>query len=255
MYARIGIGKNRATAKWWNGREWTDSLTFCRISIGNDVNTIDNDNNEFCFLYLQYPHVSFEDEDEDWATNVLNVSGLSGRLFIDLLGTDNTRVGEIEGERSFELKDFYVEFMRNPGVTKTNSASDMVRITELERPTQFGYKSSNHNNVRMEWNADCIFATENACKFCYGELINPDGSFVEHVTYGDDEARPEQHLANRVTSYWASAKRKMVVELRADVVDDITPLCKVSLDGTLCYPISVNRDWWNDTVRLTLLEL
>ena len=249
MYVRIAIGHSKSDAMWFNGQTWQSSPTYCRISIGNKENNIDNNLQEFFFLESQTSLTT-----DEWL-NIVPVTGLQGKLFIDLLGTDNTRVDEISGERSFELKDFTIQFLRNPGVTKLYSASDNIRITDVDRPTQFGYKNNNQNNVRMEWSADCIYATENACKFGYGEIINPDGSFVENVSYGNTTARPEQHLANRVTAYWSTSKRKITTDLRTDVVAAISPMYKVTIDSTTCYPISISRDWWDDVTRLTLMQL
>ena len=50
MYARIGIGRTRSSARWWNGRSWQSTQTYCRISIGNGPNTPDNNKEEFMFL-------------------------------------------------------------------------------------------------------------------------------------------------------------------------------------------------------------
>lgn len=251
MYARIAIGKSKSNAMWWNGRTWQSSQTYCRLSIGNNPNRLDNNLNEFFFLYLQETQAS----SDDWGCNILPLSGLQGKLFIDLLGTSNTRVSQIDNQRSFELKDFRVEFLRNPGVTKFYSASDNVRITDVDRPTQFGYKNTNSNKVREEWNADCIYATENACKFGYGELINPNGTFVENVGYGQNQERPEQHLANRVAAYWAASKRKLSLELRRDQISAVTPMNKTSVDGTTGYPVAINHDWRDDITQLTIIEL
>jgi hypothetical protein len=251
MFARIGIGQTRATASWWNGQTWQSSQTFCRISIGNLANNIDGNKNEFPFMYLQAPQAS----GDDWATNILPISGQYGKLFIDLLGTDNDRVGEIDGERSFELCDVKITFQRNAGVIKHGSASDFCKIEENDRPTRFSYKSSNGNSVRSELNIDCIYATENACKFCYGEIFNPDGTLITSVPYGLYSYRPEQHLADRVTNFWQTSRRRLAVELRRDLIAGITPRHKVTIDGMTGYPISISREWRDDVTQLTILQL
>ena len=251
MYAKIAIGPDKQHAMWWNGQSWQATETYCRISIGNKPNNIDQNKNEFVFLYLQ----EFQPSVDDWGTNILPVSGLQGKLFIDLLGTNNDRVEEIDGERSFELKDLNITFTRNPGVVKHGSASDFYYIEDIQRPTNFEYKASNNNSVRNEWNADCVYATENNCKFSYGELINPKGTFVTTVPYGGNSERPEQHAVNRVVNFWASSKRRLQTELKANAIPDITPQYKVTLDGTTGHPIGISHDYWNDVTTLTILEL
>ena len=257
MYARIAIGKDKQHAKWWNGQSWQDTTTYCRISIGNKANNLDDNKNEFMFLYLQESQASVD----DWGCNILPVDGLQGKLFIDLLGTSDSRVPVIDGQRSFELKDFKIEFTRNPGVVKHGSASDMIYAEEIDRPTSFEYKSSNQNNVRMDWNADCIYATENGFKFSYGELINQNGTFTETVPYNGTSRRPEQHLADRVTAYWSAAKRKLEMELRSNItrnstlLRDIMPQNKVTIDGTTCYPLAVGHEWRDDVTSIKLIQL
>ena len=250
MYARIGIGPSRANAKWWNGRSWQSTQTYCRLSIGNRPVHLDDSKNEFYFLYLQETQAS----SDDWGTNILPIAGLYGKIYIDLLGTSNDRVGEIDGERSFELRDFNLGFLRNNSVVKY-PADNGTKIKRETRPTVFSYKSSNQNSVRNEWNYDCIYATENKCKFGYGQIFNPDGTLFESVSYGNEVARPEQKLADRVTTFWQTSRRRIASELRTNVVGVITPLNIIEQDGTTGYPIAISHDWWNDVTMLTILEV
>lgn len=253
MLAKIGIGSDRSHAKWWNGytKQWESSVVHTRIGIGNDVNFIDK-KDEFPFWFLK-PITG--NPNNWWATNILTMDGMKGKLFFDLLGTDDDDLSNIDGEKSFELCDFNVTFQRNAGVTKEKYPSDQYKVKSVDRPTDFAYKASNGNSVSNEWNADCIYATENACKFCYGEIFNDDGSLITSVSYGSNDERPEQHLADRVVKYWQTSKRRLEVELRSEQIADITPQYNVTLDGTTGYPIAISHDWWNDITTLTILEL
>ena len=88
--------------------------------------------------------------------------------------------------------------------------------------------------------------------------MNIDGSYLIGADFGGtDPERPEQHLANRVTSYWASSKRGASTEMRSDSqkVSGITPRHKVTLDGTTFYPISISHNWRDDVTALNLIEL
>ena len=66
---------------------------------------------------------------------------------------------------------------------------------------------------------------------------------------------PEQHLADRVTTYWATAKRKLATELRADKITEPSPMNKVKLDSTIGHPIAISHVWRDDVIQLTILEL
>ena len=253
MYARIGIGRTRSSARWWNGRSWQSTQTYCRISIGNGPNTPDNNKEEFMFMYLQETQASAD----DWLCNILPVSNLQGKLFIDLLGTSNDRVEEIDGERLFDLNDFHVGFTRNPGVVKYTWASDFVEVKDITRPTTFEYKAKNGNDVREDWNADCIYASQDKMYFGYGELIDLGNTFVETVIYGLSYERPEQHLANRVVNFWATAKRMIRTDLwnSDSVVGAITPRHYVTIDGTRLHPFAISHEWRDDVVTMSLLEI
>ena len=49
------------------------------------------------------------------------------------------------------------------------------------------------------------------------------------VTYGGGGSEiPEQHLADRIVGYWATAKRKIECELRLNVVGNVYPSYKVT---------------------------
>jgi hypothetical protein len=39
------------------------------------------------------------------------------------------------------------------------------------------------------------------------------------------------------------------------VIGDIDPRTKVTVDDTECYPIAISRDWRDDVVELTVLEI
>ena len=130
-------------------------------------------------------------------------------------------------------------------------------MVEKELVTSQEYKSSNANNVRDEWNADCPYGSDNNMNFGFGVLGNADGTYFKGYNYGGLGllTYSEQHLANLVTSFWASAKRKIEAEIRADQIAEVTPSEKVTLDGTTGYPIMISREWRDDIVQLIILQL
>lgn len=264
MFARIGIGKDREHAKWWDGydREWKDSMIHCRIQIGNPPCKIDYNKEEF----LYGMSVVSPGGVEYWeGINVLFTENMVGKLFIDLLGTDDPDLDTIDGEKSFELNDFTICFRRSSSASTLEYPSGIYKVDEKDRPTSFGYKAGNASRFTEEMDIDCIYASENTMKFCFGELFNADGTFFSTVPYGQNNYRPEQHLANRVASYWTTSKRRLYLEMRSDepvadatgvtVIGDVNPRTKVTVDSTECYPIAISREWRDDVVELTVLEI
>ena len=117
--------------------------------------------------------------------------------------------------------------------------------------------------VKDEWNVDGIYATDNDMKLGSGIIIDSDGGYFKGYVYPGSETKqwPEQHLANRVVNYWATSKRKIVCELmahdgtNATVANTINPRNKATINNTTTYPISIERNWRDDIVRLTLIEM
>jgi hypothetical protein len=101
-------------------------------------------------------------------------------------------------------------------------------------------------------------------KYGYGLLINTDGTFMKKAQYNGvaNAEYPEQHLANRVASYWSVSRRRMGVELRANtrtthgrLISSITPRYMLTIDGTKMHPVAISREWRDDVVILSMLEM
>jgi hypothetical protein len=139
--------------------------------------------------------------------------------------------------------------------TKPRNRSSYYGGANKEFESSRQYTASNNNNVRNERNVDAVYASDNYLNFGLGLIANPDGSLLETLTYGLTSKHPEQHLADRVTNYWRTSKRRISAELRSNEIADITPRHKVTLDGTTAYPIAISHDWRDDITQITMLEL
>lgn len=239
MYARIGIGKDRNSAMWFNGRTWESTLSTITLTIGNADSIFRNKAGSGSLtLYGNSIHID---------------SALTGKIFIDFLGSND--IDDIDGQKSFEITDFNLKFsFQSYRVVNLPSS-----VTRSDRKDIREYKSTNGNNVREDFNADCIYASDNNMDFGYGVLINPDGTRMGALSHNGSPTLQfhEQHVANRVTTYWATAKRRLAVELVSNVanVGSVSPETKVSLDGSTLFPIAFGREWRDDVTLLTLLEL
>lgn len=247
MRMRLGIGKTRATATWWNGTQWTTTESDFAVSVGNKDDILRT--------------TTTSGSTTTWRDTIQVGDGLSGQLFVEFLGSED--LPDINNERDFDIEGFSLEFTRtsqrrtSSGTTSTTTGNfgGRANYADIERSDRREYKSKNTSNVRMEWNADCIYASDNDMSFGFGVLSNPDGTYVTTITYGSKAMFAEQHQADRVTAYWATAKREIEVELLSHIIADISPMHKVTLDGTSLYPFAIGRNWRDDVTRLTLIEL
>ena len=253
MYMRVGIGKTRATAKWWTGTSWSSTESAFKVALGNT--------DEKLYIISQSGSGGHQSTNyNNWIpTNEANLFGL---IFVEFLGSDD--MPEENSQRSFDIHDFSLEFVRSSTVVVTTgnvtthnngNFGGAKKYRVIERAGSREYVSKNQNKVRDEWNADCIYSSDNDMEFGYGVIMNTDGSQMGKITYNNTESWPEQHLADRVSSYWSSAKRMLSLEVRTEAVPTVTPRNTVTVDGTTCYAIAISHEWRDDVTQLTLMQL
>ena len=110
--------------------------------------------------------------------------------------------------------------------------------------------------MRNEWNADCIYATENACKFCYGEIFDPSGALITSVPYAGTEERPEQHLADRVAAFWTRSHRKLSMEVyRNNITQNYAPNTVYTFDGQNFMSTAIGYDWRNSIMTISIIDI
>ena len=262
---RLGVGMTRQTAQWW----YMDDMVNPDQSTGFAINSgWRNTVQEFsayiingqiyttgvALFGLVYPFLTFG------YPYIPMPADAYGYLFIDILGMWDGPIPDYVSD--FEIGDLSIEFNRDQTTIPTSFIEVRPRTIVKERQETAEYKSSNTNQTEQEWSADCIFASDNNMEYGYGLLMNPDGSYMASAPYGNSTEQPEQHLANRVTTYWAQAKRMLSPDLIANAsigtgvtVMDITPRHKVTMDGTTFHPIAINHSWRDDVVSLILLEM
>ena len=221
IWFRVGIGEKRSTALWYKGSTWSSSPTEFIVRIGG-VNQ----------------------REQKWSCRTNNPN-LHGRLFVDIMGSDDMEhVSEGGFIDRFDLVNFKIEFKRS-------AHSGISSVFDLyERENTHDYMAYNQGMVEKKWECNTVFASDNQFVFGYGILMNPDGT-----PYTGGDIRPEQQLANRVVNYWRTSKRKLSCEFRDDVVIDLSPQIIGTLDGTRVHPISVSHDWRNDIMQAILMEV
>ena len=236
MIMRLGIGTDRNHASWWNGYIWDNSITTFKAAIGGSDGII----------WSKWERQTELGGTSAFYTRNISVDGKVGIIFIDFLGSSD--LDDIDGQKSFEISEFSLNIQQKPVGRTFGNKEDWLNSRE--------YKSSNQNNVRMEWNADCIYATDLNMANGFGVILNDNDSHFEGYDYGSGTLKaPEQYDADRLTNYWAPAKRKLTTELRADKITEPSPMNRVTLDSTTGHPIAISHDWRDDVTKLTIMEL
>ena len=249
---KIGIGEDRNHAKWWN--LYSDiNITSINHSWGNFIVIGTLVNGLFALSNGDIKGSSVRHAaDNKYVYNSFpcDANGLYGYLFIDIIGCHET-----DWLQSFEVADLEVKYSRDSVFIPTSPTDYRQRDIVRDRKSSREYTATNNGNVDSPYNIDCIFASDNYMKFGYGLVMDSINGYMTKANYGQTQQEPEQHLANRAAAYWASTKRKIVGEFRANTISDISPNYKVTMDGTTFYPVAISRNWRDDIVTLTLQQL
>ena len=239
---RIGIGKTRATAKWLTGGpngydvSWssTESIVEMEISIKGDV------------------YIVTETSGDKYYHTVLRVaSGLTGYLFIEFLGAPSASDIVIFDIGYFQVAHYHAQ--DQTGVDPDNASVGFEEAGTLK------YVATNGTDVSDETDIDNIYGSSGQCAFGYGIIMNADGTY--------DATHYEQLLANRIVSYWSESKLSSVIDVVPNVTlpvgisagniqsGDITPIYMVSFNTAAYHPIAISRQWRDDVVHYTLLQI
>jgi len=252
---RVGIGSDINNAQWFNANININPVTFTYGWSGNYANT-----------FHVFPDMNigaaYEDSDSVAAGKFPSIPiadgngnpiSLQGKVFVEFLGSDEdgTSIGQ-----NFQVANFKLEYSRDV----TAILGMRARVLIKERKNSRDYIATSNNPCNDEWKADCIFASDNYMEYGYGLLMNTDGSFMTTAPYGNSSAQPEQHLANRVASYWNGTKHRIDAELQSQAlasgtaINDINPRHKVTIGGVTGDPVAISHDWRDDVVTLTVIE-
>ena len=229
MYVRIGIEKTRAgttTRKYFTGSTWSTTETAIQMTIGNKGKNLYYVNNGYN-TNIPVPYAA----------------GYFGKLFIEILGTNDVTYSGTLDFYDFALVDFVMEMAFHGSLNSV--PADYDKSTKE-------YSAHNNNACVEVWNADCIFCSLVGVKFGYGIYSAADGSDLPN--------EQESLLANRVggqsTGYWRQAKLMYRTELLANDQDvaGLTPQDEATIDNVACYPVSIGRDWRDDVAKVVFIQ-
>lgn len=254
VWARLGIGMSRDTAKWFYLINKSQEIAYYEIESG--------------WSATPQPFMLYANNGQLNGAYILGRHGIGiypckfplipvapalyGYLYLDILGMPDVS--------SFEIANLEVTFSRVNTYLPTRSDQPRPRTVSGDFETEHVFVYTGDTGAGSTWNADLIFASDyGVMEYGYGLLMNANGSFMETVPYNEDTDYEfaEQHLANRVAAYWQTSRRRMTMQLNATDGDvaDVSPMTNVTVDGGIYYPVSISRNWWDDVKSLTLMEI
>ena len=212
--------------KWWSGSAWTTTRASFQIPIvGGKI----ADNRSLNGLYVSYKGFG------------ISVQGLGGMLEFYCLGSHST--GTIEGEFC-KVKGLQFGFARINTSAPNNSR------------TKNEYTQTNNSQFPEEKSVELIYASDDGNAPGYGIIFDHNGGYTSLVQYSGQSSsnyeHPEQHLANRMASFFSTKRHKTSVELDTDRLGNVTP---GDMSANSQYPIAISHEWRDDVTQLTLIDL
>ena len=254
MRMRIGIGLDRASAKWFKIKNIVSS-THEQLDAGwsatpSDVYVFPKSSQlavgtlqEIALSYIPFTFPKFP-----------TTSQLVGKIFIDFLGSNNDAHGIGE---TFMLANFKVKFSRDSvEIPNTISSAPQARMVSVKRQSSKEYKSSAWGKNTENWSADCIYASDDHMDYGFGLLMNNNGSWLETVSYGSSQMHPEAHLSAAVISFWQTARRMVSLDMLYNSIGDVRPNDDVTdAGGGTYHPIAISHNWRDDIIKLKMISV
>lgn len=250
MYVRFGIGPSRESSEtmWFNGNTWVaGSPSTFKLTVGNadDIFRVVGHGGSGTFY-----------------SNHINVNTIVGRLFFDILGSDDIGIIDFAGDipidtgiYNFNILNFRITFERSNGVVDV-SPSGAYSIRMFDRTDIREYTAENENRNSMDWNSDCCFASDNEMSFGYGVVLHADGTPMGGFIYeGSTSETPEQHFANRVANYWRKSRRRLKLDIAFTSASAYVAGQTFTLDGMKYMSLGFTDSWRDRRRTLNLMEL
>lgn len=257
LWMNIGIGMSKATAKWW----YAESILAVPGNIDCGWSTtkpaggfkarLENGKLYACALWFLFDFPYGRWFLKSTSLPIPDEPGFFGNIYIELYGTTGIAplcIGNLKIDYSRDKTEL-------PGNIHDNRQRPRL-ITDM-RVSTMRYTAQNNSHSSEEWNANCIFASDNNMDFGYGLLLGSTGGYVSTVPYGNNNEHPEQHLANRVSAYWQASKRNITTDLRYDIaaVKNVLPHQRVTMDGGTFIPFSISHNWRDDVTHISFAQL
>lgn len=234
MLVRLGIGATRISAMWFDGTNWTNSITSFSVSIGKSIGI--------------YHEQGFGGSAGYGMQNVPNrfvsvPSGLNGYIFIDFLGSTDVPLDN-NNHRSFTIDKFNLEFFP----------------TTDNEETENEYEVQNSSQFTNETAIDTIFASENGNGFGAGIILNNDGTYCDEFKYTNYSStsydHPEENLAQLVSSFGEIRRQILTLNVFNTDVSNITPNDELEdSDSTFFYPLSISHEWRDEVTNIKMIQL
>ena len=146
--------------------------------------------------------------------------------------------------RECNIVDFKLEFLRK-------DSDELLKDDDKNR-----YVNESTSPFTEEKEVSLMFFTDNNNQYAENVIFNADGSYCTTMTIAGENVHPEQHLVDRMAA-WGGVTHE-VMEVETDTTNNaasVTPECVIEYNGKRYSPISISRNWRDDTIKFKYIEL
>jgi hypothetical protein len=90
--------------------------------------------------------------------------------------------------------------------------------------------------------------------------MDASGHYLSNILIDSDAdpqvyERPERRLCNRISTFWASSRKMMQVEMKNEDYETISPAMIIKDNQDKYVSLSISRDWRDNILQLKIIKL
>ena len=90
--------------------------------------------------------------------------------------------------------------------------------------------------------------------------MDASGHFLSNILIDSDAdpqvyEHPERRLCSRISTFWASSRKMMQVEMKNEDYETISPAMIIKDNQDKYVSLSISRDWRNNLLQLKIIKL
>lgn len=173
-------------------------------------------------------------------------SGIGGIVTIELYTfTVNLWPSGLQN-RNLQISSFSIDFLRGTQNEDWSERDENV------------HRSNENAGFTEDVDIDNIFTCDDNNAPGLGIILDPDGGYCNGVEYqasgGVYQEQPGQVLANRIKYFGRKVRTCFELEMKGSETS-FAPNRKTTYYDRQFYPVSISREWADDKVKVTLIEL
>lgn len=228
--------------KYWNGSAWTNQKSIFAIETGGGT----------AFGEAELPDSKiWNDGYPNFSGTAIPVNGnVNGYIelgiweFWDFTAQIQSGTYDPYAAKTIEIEGLKIQFIRPENAALTNNNSENKYVNESTSP------------FTEEKEVSLMFFTDNNNQYAENVIFNADGTYCTTMTIAGENVHPEQHLVDRMAA-WGAVTHE-VMEVKTDTTNNaasVTPECVIEYNGKQYSPISISRNWRDDTIKFKYIEL